>query len=267
MTQVADTEISAESYSGADAMRIDTAKAAAVDELHRLSEQLSAKNTELRQAKAELYGVLEDVREAFFAEDAVTHVLAGATDLSDAAYPLLEAVGAAFEFDFATYWSCDSVDGELIAIAHWQRDQSETYRLVDAVSALRLTSGEGIVRTAFLECHEMICEDPDVLVREPLAAVLASYGLNTICAFPITNGGASLGVIEMGRCKRLGPDHAIEPAMRVIGDRVAAFIEFSELQKRYIAIVGILEGKIEDSIDDGRSADRLIPVPRLRRAA
>ena len=67
--------------------------------------------------------------------------------------------------------------------------------------------------------------------------LLEDDDLRTVCAFPIAGTRAPLGVIELERHELLGANQAIESAARLIGDRIGAFIEFSQLRWRYFSLV------------------------------
>jgi hypothetical protein len=239
----------------------------AEEALRRVSRELTAKDGVLERTQGELYNVLEDVREAFLAEESVLRVLAETDDLRDAVNPLLATLGSAFEFDFAIWWEYDIAEACLVPTAAWQRDETEAHRLLDEIRAHRLDAGEGVAGRVLVEQRELLSEDGNVFASPQLAPLLEGAGLRSVCAFPVAVEGQPRVVIEMLRYRPLGPDHAIAPAVRIIGDRIGAFIECCELRKHYLSIAAILEGRIEESASRLPSQAKVVPLPRFRRAA
>jgi hypothetical protein len=88
-----------------------------------------------------------------------------------------------------------------------------------------------------VERKVFLSEDAPSVSERELGLLLEADGLRTVCAFTIMGVGAPLGVIEMERRESLAPDHAIESAVRVIGDRIGSFIEFSQLRWRYFSLI------------------------------
>jgi hypothetical protein len=117
----------------------------------------------------------------------------------------------------------------------------------------------------------------ELVARGPIAVAMAARGLRTVCAFPVAGGQEALAVVELLRRAPLGHEHAIEPAVRAIGDRIAAFIEHERLEERYLALFTLLEGGIRRQEEAAAAAAvaeqvpeevaRVIPLPRIERAA
>jgi signal transduction protein with GAF and PtsI domain len=233
----------------------------AVERAKREASEKRALTSELQQARVQLYSVLEGARAAFSAENAVVRVLAGAQSIEEVAWSILDALCESFEFEVATFWMADD-DGRLVAIAHRQSEACRAQRLEIAVDSLRLAPGEGLAGRVFVERRELLSEEAEVIQAEPVAAILAEEGLRTVCVFPIVDGGPPLGVIEMERRSRFEPDHAIDSAVRVIGDRIAAFIECSELRQRYSSLVALLEERLEQRPEPRAPGAEVVPLIR-----
>jgi transcriptional regulator with GAF, ATPase, and Fis domain len=216
---------------------VEKADQAFYDELSFESDELAAAKAELEQVRAQLYGVLDGVRAAFSAENGIVQALAEAEQIDEVADSLLEILCEAFEFDTATFWLLDPEDGKLCALAHRPTTTRRTRFLEAKIQSLQLPVNEGIAGRVFVERKVYLSDDAPSVSERELGLLLQADGLRTVCAFAVMSAGTPLGVIEMERREPLAPDHAIESAVRVIGDRIGAFIEFSQLHWRYFSLV------------------------------
>lgn len=199
--------------------------------------ELAAVKAELEQVRAQLSGVLDGVRAAFSAEDGIVQALADAEQIDEVAESLLEILCESFEFDMATFWLLDPDDGKLCALAHRMTPTRRARFLETKIQSMQLPLNEGIAGRVFVERNVFLSEDAPSVSERELGLLLEADALRTVCAFTIMGNGAPLGVIEMERREPLSPDYAIESAVRVIGDRIGAFIEFSQLHWRYFSLV------------------------------
>jgi hypothetical protein len=231
------------------------------DELRSEADELAAAKAELEQVRAQLYGVLEGARSAFSAEDGVVQALAEAEQIDEVADSVLDVLCEAFEFDTATFWLLDPEDGKLCAVAHRAAPTPRARFLETKIRSLQLALNEGIAGRVFVERKVFLSEEAPSVSERDLGLLLEADGLHTVCAFAITGAGAPLGVIEMERRESLAPDQAIESAVRVIGDRIGSFIEFSQLRWRYFSLVADLKRGAR------KSAEREADVVPLKHAA
>jgi hypothetical protein len=219
--------------------------------------ELAAVKAELEQVRAQLYGVLEGARAAFSAEDGIVQALAEAEQIDEVADSVLEVLCETFEFDTATFWLLDPEDGKLCAIAHRPAPTRRAHFLEEGIRSTQLAPNEGIAGRVFVERNVFLSDDAPSASEEELGRLLAEDDLCTVCAFTIAGTYAPLGVIEMERRESLAPDHAIESAARIIGDRIGAYIEFSQLNWRYSSLVADLRRGSRKSTE--READ-VIPL-------
>jgi hypothetical protein len=241
----ATTEMPCGGVSGADGKLVSPAISPPELELQSLSDELACTRSELEQTRTRVYGLLDGVRAAFAAQDAVIRVLAGTRTLEAAAEPLLEALCASLDFELGLLWGPDPSDGTLRVIAHWQfADADET--LLATAQAQRLEPGRGVAGRVFSQAMPLVCDDAELVAQGPLAVAMATRGLRTVCAFPVEGTHDILAVVELIRQAPLGPEHAIEPAVRAIGDRIATFIERERLEERYLALFTLLESRIQE---------------------
>ena len=201
------------------------------------TDELAAVKAELSQVKAQLYGVLDGVRSAFSAEDGIVQALAEAEQIDEVADSVLDILCEAFEFDTSTFWLLDPEDGKLCALTH-RPSSTPTGRFLEArINSMELALNEGIAGRVFVERQVFLGEDAPSVSEREVGVMLEADGLRTVCAFTVMGNGAPLGVIEMERRQPLSPDYAIESAVRVIGERIGSFIEFSQLHWRYFSLV------------------------------
>ncbi|MGZ4397106.1 MAG: hypothetical protein ACXVZ1_01690 [Gaiellaceae bacterium] len=247
----------------------------AADELQKLSDELGFARSELLEAQRQTYEMVGGVREAFAAQDAVIRVLARARTLEAAAEPLLEALCASLEFDLAMLWAPDPMEGALRVIARWQQEEASTSFLAIAESQ-SLPTGAGVAGRVFSQVAPLLADDAELLARGPIAVAMAVEGLRTACAFPVAGPSETLAVVELVRRAPLGSEHSLEPAVRAIGDRIAAFIEREQLEERYLALFTLLESRIDEQdraaaarqpVMDDVAGAKVIPLRRIERAA
>jgi hypothetical protein len=211
-----------------------------LDGLRVETHELAAVKAELEQVRAQLYGVLEGARAAFSAEDGIVQALAEAEQIDEVADSVLEVLCESFEFDTATFWLLDPEDGKLCAIAHRPAPTRSARFLEARIRSSQLALNEGIAGRVFVEREVFLSDDAPSVSENELGMLLEDDDLRNVCAFTIAGTSAPLGVIEMERKAPLAPDQAIESAARVIGDRIGAFIEFSQLRWRYFSLVADL---------------------------
>lgn len=208
-----------------------------LEALRAESDELAAVKAELEQVRAQLYGVLEGARAAFSAEDGIVRALAEAEQIDEVADSVLDILCESFEFDTATFWLLDPEDGKLCAIAHRAAPTSRSRFLEARIRSTQLALDEGIAGRVFVERKVFLSDDAPSSSDKEIGMLLADDELRTVCAFPILSTRAPLGVIEMERRAPLAPDQVVESAARVIGDRIGAFMEFSQLHWRYFSLV------------------------------
>jgi hypothetical protein len=206
------------------------------------ADELAAVKAELEQVRAQLYGVLEGARTAFSAADGIVRALAGAEQIDEVADSVLDVLCEAFEFDAATFWLLDPENGKLFAIAHRQAPTRRGRFIESEIRSLQMSLNEGVAGRVFMERKEFLSDDALSIAHPALASLLEADGLRGVCAFTVDgHDGSPLGVIEMERREPLAPDHAIDSAVRLIGERIGAFIEFSQLHWRYFSLVADLK--------------------------
>jgi hypothetical protein len=236
-----------------------------MDDVERLeearleSDELAAAKAELEQARAQLYGVLEGARAAFSAEDGIVRALAEAEQIDDVADSVLDVLCESFEFDTATFWLLDPEDGKLCAIAHRSAPTRRARFLEARIRSTQLALNEGIAGRVYVERKVFLSDDAPSVSEKELGMLLEDDNLRTVCAFTVGGSRAPLGVIELERRLPLGPDHAIESAARVIGDRIGAFIEFSQLRYRYFSLVADINRGARKS-SKSEPAENVVPL-------
>jgi len=240
---------------------------ARLDEPRLESDELAAAKAELEQVRAQLYGVLEGARAAFSAEDGIVHALAEAEQIDEVADSVLEVLCESFEFDTATFWLLDPEDGKLCALAHRSAPTRRARFLAARIHSTQLALNEGIAGRVYVERKVFLSDDAPSVSEKELGMLLEDDNLRTVCAFPIGGTRAPLGVIELERRLPLAPDQAIESAARVIGDRIGAFIEFSQLRWRYFSLVADINRGAHKSSKVAKISEPAENVVPLRQVA
>ncbi len=239
---------------------VATVSPARIEEPHFEADAWAAANAEFEQTKAQLYGVLEGARAAFSAEDGIVRALAEAEQIDEVSESVLDVLCDAFEFDTATFWMLDPENGKLLAIAHRQSTTRRGRFIEKEIRSLQMSLNEGVAGRVFVERNVFLSDDALSIAHPALTSLLEADGLRCVCAFTVVgHEGAPLGVIEMERREPLAPDHAIASAVRVIGERIGAFIEFNQLRWRYFSLVEDL--KRGSSVSPKQGAD-VIPLDR-----
>jgi len=230
-----------------------------LDEMCLEGDELAVTKAELEQVRAQLYGVLEGARAAFSAEDGIVRALADAEQIDEVADSVLDVLCESFEFDVATFWLLDPEDGKLCAVAHRAAPTRRARFLEARIRSTQLALNEGIAGRVFVERTVFLSDDAPSVSENELGMLLEDDDLRTVCAFTIAGTRAPLGVIEMERRAPLDPNQSIESAARVIGDRVGAFIEFSQLRWRYFSLVAEINRGARKSSEPAPSE----PVPNV----
>jgi hypothetical protein len=244
-----------------------TADAVLLDESYLESDELAATKAELEQVRAQLYGVLEGARAAFSAEDGVVQALTGAEQIDEVAESVLDVLCESFEFDTATFWLLDPEDGTLCAVAHHAAPTRRARFLEARIRSTQLALNEGVAGRVFVERKVFLSDDAPSVSEKELGMVLEDDDLCSVCAFPIAGTRAPLGVIEMERRAPLAPNQSIEAAASVIGERVGAFIEFSQLRWRYFGLVADINRSARKKSEPAPDAEPVENVVPLRHVA
>jgi len=244
-----------------------TADLVRLDESRLESDELAATKAELEQVRAQLYGVLEGARAAFSAEDGIVRALSEAEQIDEVAETVLDVLCESFEFDTATFWLLDPEDGKLCALAHRAAPTRRARFLEARIRSTQLAVNEGIAGRVFVERNVFLSDDAPSVSEKELGVLLEDDELRSVCAFPIAGTRAPLGVIEMERRLPLASNQAIESTARVIGDRVGAFIEFSQLRWRYFSLVADINRGARKSSKPVVDAEPVADVIPLRHVA
>jgi hypothetical protein len=171
---------------------------------------------------------------------------------------VLDVLCETFEFDTATFWLLDPENGKLFALAHHRALTRRGRFIESAIRSLQMSLNEGLAGRVFVERKGFVSDDSLSIAHPELAPLLEADGLRSACAFTmVDHDGAPLGVIEMERREPFAPDHAIDSAVRVIGERIGAFIEFGQLHWRYFSLVADLK---RDSGERSRQSADAIPL-------
>ncbi len=156
---------------------------------------------------------------------AVSHVLAAAETLEDAAPQILKAVGDTTGWEMGILWRVDEDAHALRCETIWQKPDAGLDEFAALSRATALPSGIGLPGRVWMSGDAAwildVLEDPNF----PRAPAAARAGLHAAFAFPIRMGGHIHGVIEFFSRTVREPDSTLLKMMADIGLKIGQFIE------------------------------------------
>ena len=164
---------------------------------------------------------------------AVTQILAQEQSIEKALAEILEAVGAALEWDVGCFWRVDADQNVLRCQEFWQKPSQ-------AVEAFRSASlHEVFPREKSLPGRVWNCGEPiwmSDVVGDPTflrAAEAEQSGLHGGFACPVAIGNQFLGVIEFFSHEIQEPDEDLLEMMGTLGGQIGQFIERRETELKH----------------------------------
>jgi PAS domain S-box-containing protein len=155
---------------------------------------------------------------------AVGGVLAGASNLEDAAPSILSAIGSHLEWQVSGLWLVERRMQEIRCVATWTDDSVGTAPFVRATQRTVFTGGIGLPgrvwargRAAWIES---LAEDSNF----PRARAARECGLHSAFAFPIHVDDEVVGVIECFNRAVVAPDPDLLLSMSTVGSQIGLFL-------------------------------------------
>ena len=156
------------------------------------------------------------------AQHAVSRVLAGGGELSDALPRVLEALGGALEWEIGALW--EPVGGELVCNGVWKGVETDLGAFERLTREMRPTKGKGVPGRVWETGKPVwianMPEDPNF----PRAPAALEVGLVGGIGLPISNEGEVLGVIEYFSARLREPDTELLKMLQTIGDQVGHYV-------------------------------------------
>ena len=157
------------------------------------------------------------------AEHAVTRVLAQARDPGPAYPPLLEAIGAALDWDFAAAWEID--DGTLRCAATWRRDGLDAAGFEVATQHLTLSRGEGLPGRVWATGRPARIPELDADPNFPRLLDASRVGLRSAVCLPVRGAEGMLGAIELFAREPHTADRATLETLTSLGRQIGQYVE------------------------------------------
>jgi len=211
---------------------------AALTRSHKLTEQLTTKQTELHQANQ----VLE-------LEAAVTRVLAESATPGEAAPRILQAICESTGWGLGVIWDVDPHAGRLRCVNVWHPRGTSALAFEALTRQHIFPPGEGLPGRVLASREPHWITDLTQEPNSPRLEAAVKEGLRSAFGFPILLGSEVIGVIEFFSRERRAPDAEQIGMMSLIGAHTGQLIE----RKR-----------AEDALRRSRE-ERLMELERVRR--
>jgi PAS domain S-box-containing protein len=128
---------------------------------------------------------------------AVRHVIVSANTWEQAAPQLLGSLCAYLDWDVAQYWSADAERQALRMRSSWHRDVTGLEEFDEQSRRLSVGAGEGLPGRVWQSGVAAALNDSPTSVDDERGAAARNAGLQSAVAFPVMNGSAPVGVIEL----------------------------------------------------------------------
>jgi len=183
------------------------------------------------------------------ARTAVTHILADADSLPEAAQPIVRAVCENLDWDIGAIWSVDEVAGVVRCLDVWHRPTADVAQFVARTRDATFPKGTGLPGRVWAWAAP--CWIPDVVddTNFPRASTAAAEGVHGAFGFPIVLSGQVLGVLEFFSRDVREADEELLEVMGIIGSQIGQFMERKqaedELRKSRDQLEAIFQGVTE----------------------
>jgi PAS domain S-box-containing protein len=205
---------------------------------------------------------VQDVTERLRAERsltcqyAVSHVLAEAGSLFEAAPRFLRAIGECLGWQVGAVWILEDDRSTLRQAGTWHGDDVDLTGFDTKSFGFAPASGEGLLGRVWTERTPVWLADLQSDPSHPRAPMAQAAGLHAAVAIPITLGNQFLGVLEFLSRDARPPDQALLEMMEGLGRQIGQFIQRKEAEARHMHQASIVESS-DDAII-GKSLDGTI---------
>ncbi len=203
------------------------AKLASAVDLFQKTEQIKLQSELLRQRHRKRKR--RDQRRA--TRLAVTHILAEADSLNDAAPRLLRAICDGLEWDLGALWRLDERAELLRSIDVWHPPAVQVPQFEAMTRGRAFTKGIGLPGRVWEIGKPTWIPDVTTDANFPRADIACTEGLHGAFAFPIMLGQQFLGVVEFFSRQIREPDADLLEMIATVGGQVGQFIERMRAQE------------------------------------
>ena len=171
-----------------------------------------------------------------------------ADTIADAAPLVLEAIGAALDWDIGALWMVDEGE-ELACVDVWRRPGFEDAGFEALTRVVRFPRGKGLPGRTWMAASPVWFYDVVEDLKFPRGPVAAQANLHTGFGFPITLGGTVLGVVEFFSTDWRAPDEELMATTGTLGAQLGQFVERKRAEHDARFQAALLAAEYEASID------------------
>ncbi len=156
---------------------------------------------------------------------AIRHVIVSANTWEQAAPQLLGSLCAYLDWDVAQYWSVDAERQALRMRSSWHRDATGLGEFDEQSRRLSVGAGEGLPGRVWQSGVAAALEDAPTSIDDERSGAAKSAGLHSAIAFPVMNGSAPVGVIELLGHDVRPPENDLVTMLSTAGVEIGQFIQ------------------------------------------
>jgi len=218
-------------------------------------------------------GVCADITERKEAERslavqyAVARVLSTAPTIEEAAPGLVAAIGEALGWEVGNLWRVDETTGVLRSAGGWSATGATEGRFVGKSKEFLFEPGVGLPGRVWSTGRPVWIPDVGRDENFPRAPFALEEGLHAAFAFPITLGGAVLGVMEFFSRRIREPDDALFDLMSATGAHIGQYLERQSTEAELIESEARKSAVLESALEAIITMDAQGRVIELNSAA
>jgi len=188
-------------------------------------------------------GVARDISERrmfekrLAAQYRVTHALAEARSLGEAAKLVLQAVCESLNWELGIFWRLDRSEDVLRYVQSWQEPLLSVQEFVTESSTRTYTRGSGLPGRIWASGDAVWIDDLSKDVNFPRLPFALRTGIKSGFAFPIKLGSEVLGVIEFFTRERQTADPALLELMSTVGSQIGQYVERKRIEAERMVIL------------------------------
>lgn len=156
---------------------------------------------------------------------AIRHVIVSANTWEQAAPQLLGSLCAYLDWDVAQYWSVDAERQALRMRSSWHRDVTGLDEFDEQSRRLSVGAGEGLPGRVWQSGVAAALDDAPTSVDDERGGAAKNAGLRSAVAFPVMNGSAPVGVIELLGHDVRHPENDLVTMLSTAGVEIGQFIQ------------------------------------------
>lgn len=200
-------------------------------------------------------GVCADITERKEAERslavqyAVARVLSTAPTIEQTAPGLVAAIGEALGWEVGNLWRVDEATGVLRPAGGWSATGTTGSQFISQSKEFLFERGVGLPGRVWSSGRPVWIPDVGRDPNFPRAPFALEEGLHAAFAFPITFGGAVLGVMEFFSRRIREPDEALFDLMSATGAHIGQYLERQSTEAELIASEARKSAVLESALE------------------